>query len=603
MAETRERRRFARVLVLLAVAALALRLVYLSGASESPLYHHPALDARVQDDAAWAMAKGGGGTDRAPYFRPPLYVAFLASVYATVGHDLNAPRVAQAACGAGTVILLGLLGATLWDRRVGIAAAVLAALYAPSIYFEGELVSASLELFLAALALWLLVEGAKRRSMSWLAGAGLALAASAITRPTVLPFALLAALWLSRRAAPRAVALFLAAAISLPAAATVRNLWVSGDPVVIASQGGINFYIGNHARADGTTPHVPGLGSGVTATYDAPFREASRLAGRTLRPSEVSALWFAKGLEFWREAPAAAARLTLEKIAMVWNRRELPNNKDQAFFAPFHSWLFRVPFLPTFALLAPIALAAGWFMRRQASLLLLFAGALTLVTALFFVCDRFRHPLAAVVIPLAAAGLIGAGDAWRARAADRAVWRRRLISGGVALVLAVAFVWAPFPGWHATETGMSWFRLAAAYDQSGDAARAGDAYARADSAGLATPEFWNNYGLHTLRAGDLDAAADRFRNAVAIDPSHGPALGNLAEVYLRSEEWSLAAGAYAAAAGAMREKAAELLTNAGALYRREGKLDAARQAFKNALAARPGFVPAAEALHALGGEH
>jgi hypothetical protein len=50
-----------------------------------------------------------------------------------VGHDLHAPRVVQAACGAGTVVLLGLLGATLWDRRVGIVAAMLAALYAPSI--------------------------------------------------------------------------------------------------------------------------------------------------------------------------------------------------------------------------------------------------------------------------------------------------------------------------------------------------------------------------------------------------------------------------------------------------------------------------------------
>jgi hypothetical protein len=50
----------------------------------------------------------------------------------------------------------------------------------------------------------------------------------------------------------------------------------------------------------------------------------------------------------------------------------------------------------------------------------------------------------------------------------------------------------------------------------------------------------------------------------------------------------------------MPERAAELLTNAGALYRREGKLNAARQAFRDALAARPGFEPAAEALRRIG---
>jgi tetratricopeptide (TPR) repeat protein len=287
---------------------------------------------------------------------------------------------------------------------------------------------------------------------------------------------------------------------------------------------------------------------------------------------------------------------------MVWNRRELPNTQDQAFFAPYHSWLFRGPFLPSFALLAPIALAAAWFARRRAALLILFAAATTLATAAFFVCDRFRHPLAAAVIPLAAAGLVGAADAGGGRAADPAAWRRRALGGGAALAAAALFVSAPFPKWQATETGMSWFRLATAYEQAGDRARSGEAFAKAEEAGLSTPEFWNNYGLHALREEDLDRAGERFRRAVAAEPSHGPALGNLAEVYLRRGEWSLAAGAYAAAAGAMPEKAAELLTNAGSLYRREGKLDAARQAFRDALAARPGFEPAAEALRALGGE-
>ncbi|HSQ60879.1 MAG TPA: hypothetical protein VLT84_10695, partial [Acidobacteriota bacterium] len=84
------------------------------------------------------------------------------------------------------------------------------------------------------------------------------------------------------------------------------------------------------------------------------------------------------------------------------------------------------------------------------------------------------------------------------------------------------------------------------------------------------------------------------------DPSHGQALGSLAEAYLRREEWSLAAGAYAAAAGAMPERAPELMTNAGALYQREGKFDAARQAYKIALAARPGFDPAERGMKSLG---
>jgi len=597
--------RFIPRLLLVVAIAFAVRVVYLAGASHSPLYLHPALDGHVNDEQAWSLVRGVPASQ--PYFRPPGYAHFLAAIYGVAGHDLRAARVAQAALGALSVLLLGLLAASLWDVRAGLAAGILGALFGPAIYFEGELVSASFELFLGILALLLLIEGERRRSGGWCAAAGLALALGAVTRPTILPFAAVAAAWLAWRRVPsRVLALFAVAALSLPIACTIRNAVVSGDPVFIASQGGINFYIGNHAGADGTTPDVPGLGSGVTATYDAPFREASRLSGRPLRASEVSSFWLGKGLAFWRDNTDAALALLVKKIAMVWNRRELPNTQDQAFFAPFHSPLFRGPFLPGFAFLAPIALVAAWFERKRAAILLLYAASLTAVTAAFFVCDRFRLPLAAFVLPLGGVGVVRAWDAFRGMRVDSAgagpkpvASRSAFVAAGLLLV-AVAFVWIPFPRWQKVEEGMSWFRLATAYEQSGNEREAARAYVRAEHAGLKTPEFYNNYGLFALRGGALGAAGDRFRQAIALDPSHGPALANLGEVYMRQGEWRLAAAAYGAAAGAMPDRAAELLTNSGLLYQRVGRVDDARSAFVGALAARPGFEPAAEALRALG---
>lgn len=609
-------RRLLPSLLAIAVVAFAIRLLYLAGAAQSPLYLHPALDGRVNDQEAWALATGASSSASGeatallepapepareaasskgqPYYRPPGYSHFLASVYAVAGHDLHVARVTQALVGALSVLLLGLLAAALWEPRVGVLAALLGALFGPAIYFDGELVSASLELFLALLALWLLVEGEKRRSGAWCAAAGIAIALGAVTRPTIFPFAAIAAVWLLWRRVPAsAVVLFAATALSLPVACTLRNAAVAGDPVLIASQGGINFYIGNHARADGTTPYVPGLGSGVTATYEASSREASRLVGRPLKASEVSAFWFSKGLEFWRDDPRAAATLFAKKIAMVWNRRELPGTQDQAFFAPFNSWLFRGPWLPGFALLAPIALVGAWFERKRAAILLLFAAALTAVTAAFFVCDRLRFPLLAFVAPLAAAGLVRAWD-------GRKATRSRAAMAGALLVVAAALVWLPFPRRQNVEEGMSWFRLATAYEQVRDEREAARSYLLAEKAGLAAPEFYNSYGLAALREGDLATAGERFRRAVALDPSYGAALANLAEVYIRQESWALAAAAYSAAAGAVPERAAEFLTNAGVIYQRLGRADAARVAYVRALAARPDFELAAEALRSLG---
>src|SRR5207248_8868595 len=56
------------------------------------------------------------------------------------------------------------------------------------------------------------------------------------------------------------IALVLLVACAMPiVAVTVRNYIVSRQFVMIASHGGLNFYIGNNADADGTYHHVEGV--------------------------------------------------------------------------------------------------------------------------------------------------------------------------------------------------------------------------------------------------------------------------------------------------------------------------------------------------------
>jgi tetratricopeptide (TPR) repeat protein len=543
-------------------------------------------------------------------------VHFLALVYALFGHSPGAARIVQALLGAAAAALIGLIGWRLWGRRVGLMAAFLAAMYGPAVFFTGELVSATLELFLAACALWFLLNavpddaartghstarlgakgGARRARTAMIVLAGLALSLAAITRPTILPFAAAAAGWLwVKRMSPKAVALFAALVLSLPVLTTMRNGIVGRDWIFIASQGGINFYIGNQPSADGTTPNVPGAGSGIAGTYEAPARLASQALGRSLSPSEVSAYWFRRGLDFWVKKPARAVILFLKKIALTWNRRELPNLLDQKFFAPYESWLFRLRLLPGFALLAPIALAAAWIERRKSGLLLIYLIAFTLATAAFFACDRFRLPLAAAILPLAAAGLERLWNAFELRR-TRPIATKEQMGSALVLVSAVALVWIPFPSYQKTETGMSWFRLARAFEQEGNLRHAGEAYAAAEKAGLATPTFFTDYGVFHLRNRDPFGAESLFRRALEQDLRFGPAHADLAELYLRRERWDLAAQEYEIAAGLIPERAAELYVDAGLVYSGTRQADRAKEMFQAALAARPGFAPALEGL-------
>jgi 4-amino-4-deoxy-L-arabinose transferase-like glycosyltransferase len=590
-----------RALLLTGTLALVLRLVYLSGAASSPLQRNLELDPRLHDAQAWALAQGQDPDQGRPYFRAPLYTHTLALVYAAFGHDPGAARVVQALMGSVTAILLGWIAWHLAGRRAAVLAGILAALYGPFVFFTGELLSVTLEVLLAAGSLLFTIRAAGRSHPVRDAGlAGLFLALGAITRPTILPFALAALAWLIVKRAGRVAAVaYAVAALSLPLLVTLRNTVAGGDPVFIASQGGINFYIGNNPSADGTTAYVPGIGSGLASTHEAPARVASREEGRELRPSEVSSHWLRKGLAFWSDAPGRALALTMKKIGLVWNRRELPNTLDQEFFGPLHSWLFRIPILPGFAAIAPIGLAAGWIDRRRASLLLAFLVLGTLVTAAFFVCDRFRLPLAVALIPLTAVGIDRALASVRAegsvlgavRASPRAV---------ALLAAAAALVWIPFPKLQATETGMSEYRLARAYEGEGNLQLAAEAYVRADRAGLDTVEFLNAYGVFRMQQNDTIGAESLFLRALARDSANGPTHGNLAEVYMRMERYEQAAVEYENAAGLLPERAAELYVNAGMLYAGVGRTDRARRMFREALRVRPGFEPAAEGLARLG---
>src|SRR5436305_1873403 len=129
----------------------------------------------------------------------------------------------------------------------------------------------------------------------WL-GAGLLLGVLALLRENallVLPF-LLPIAWhledrwkgLARRGGAMVAGLLLAL---LPVA--IRNGIVGGDFLPTTSQGGVNFYLGNHAGADGTyQPIVPGKQVPELERKE-PARVAAQALGRPLSAGEVSRYW------------------------------------------------------------------------------------------------------------------------------------------------------------------------------------------------------------------------------------------------------------------------------------------------------------------------
>jgi tetratricopeptide (TPR) repeat protein len=234
-------------------------------------------------------------------------------------------------------------------------------------------------------------------------------------------------------------AVLVASLLAVLAANAVRNYAVSGDAVVIASHGGLNLYIGNHDRADGTYTPVPGITPSIAGQAGDSTRVAESNTGRRLSPGEVSNYFAWRAFDWVAGHPADALRLWIRKIRILLNRVDVPLNYSYAFYArePF-SFLRGLAIGPW--LLLPLGLLGLFWPalrenRRGYWVWAMFVPIYGAAVVLFFVTDRYRMPLFVPLCAAAGAALVRYFDLVRARQFN-ALLRP---SGALALVSLVVF--------------------------------------------------------------------------------------------------------------------------------------------------------------------
>jgi 4-amino-4-deoxy-L-arabinose transferase-like glycosyltransferase len=202
-------------------------------------------------------------------FTPVGYPALLALVYAWFGKSYALVGHAQAVLGAATCALThGITLRVTRSARASFVAGVLLALYLPLVVYTGFLLTETLFAFLLALFVCLLGSAVDRPGIGRAAFAGLVLGAGTAVRPNLaLAFPLLAAYALylgrSRALAPRAWrAPLWAIGFALPVVAVVvaDNSRIAGRPAGLATNGGVNFFLGHCECRAVTFPRGTGVG-------------------------------------------------------------------------------------------------------------------------------------------------------------------------------------------------------------------------------------------------------------------------------------------------------------------------------------------------------
>jgi 4-amino-4-deoxy-L-arabinose transferase-like glycosyltransferase len=479
------RRRDALIVIGLLVVALVWRVVYVVEMQTSPYADHLTLDSEVYHETAIDAAHGEWPR-AATFFQAPFYPWVLGLAYRVFGAEQATARWLQILMSVASCWLVYRIAERAFDSTVARVALGMSAFYGMYIYFANELLAVTLVVFLDLLGLDLLLRAAADgRVISW-AAAGAVFGLSAITRPTILPCVAAGCLWAlviswrsgNRRAKLRGVVAFIAG-VGVPIApVTLHNYLADGDLVLIAANGGFNFYIGNNPQSDGMTAAAPSISPDRRDAQSAQLRVAREGLGKVdATPGEASHYWYDQGCSYIKGNPREALQKTVAKALILCNAHEVSNNRVIE-FATRHSSIFSVATLG-FWLVLPLALAGlviGGVWNESKSLLLIFAVVYAATLVPFFVNARFRMPIVAVLLVFAAAAVVGWYRWLRARPVDRHSGRRMVASVIVAIVAAV--VARPLPALKAPDA-QAYFNEAEAYRAQGDYAAAAVWYQRA----------------------------------------------------------------------------------------------------------------------------
>jgi hypothetical protein len=204
----------------------------------------------------------------------------------------------------------------------------------------------------------------------------------------------LALLWLVRAQRHVLAVAFLAAAVAVIAPWTARNYRAYGRFVLVASEGGVTFWTGNHplARGEGDLAANPEI---KRAELD--FRRAHEgVSAEALEP-----LYYQDALRHIQANPAWWLGLLAKKAFYT----VVPTGPSYA----VHSARYRIASIASYLLLLPFALYGFGVLRRAAEppvALGLLVLSSVLVCLIFFPQERFRVPvLDPALIVATAAGI------------------------------------------------------------------------------------------------------------------------------------------------------------------------------------------------------
>lgn len=566
-----------RWLYILFAAAFLLKLVYVIQSAGSLHVNVPIMDSKYYDKEAREII-GGSFIRREAFFMGPLYPYVLSLIYTIFGRDFMIVRLLQIAGGAFVTVLTYLLGKEVFRPSAAFAGVVLLVFYGAMTFHEAEMLMEWLGVLINVTALFALHRMANRTGYRKYAIAGFLVGLSALARANILFFLPVLLFWTlfvvreDRRVRKALIALG-ACAIAI-APATLHNYIASRDFVLITSNGGVNFYIGNGEEATGIFYPAKDI---TFETESSSRSYVERLFGRDMKPSEVSAYWFERSFDFIEKHPGKEIKLLLRKTAIFFNGYEVPQIESwdivRAKYPALRLLFVNFWWIVALGLFGMIFSLREW---RKYFLLYGFVFSYALSIILFFVTSRYRIQIAPVMCLFAGYALVSVFP--------KALRRLRPAAG--ALALFVLILTATRPGLFALpERDLAWREHIHEARRLGEVGKYTDAITEIDKAIEIHPEVAESYlqraEIHKGARNYFKAIED-YSKALRIAPDMSGARYDFAQTLRRVKMYGPAIEEYQKAIELEPVKA-EAYNNLGITYTEMGDRDKAIEYFRKVI--------------------
>jgi len=597
--------------------ALLVRLIFLVENLNVPFFNYRGIDAQQYHEMAVSFLHGRWPGEQVLSW-PPLYPLFLGLLYKTIGQNATILKIVHIILGSASCVLVYFIARAVFGRWfVPIAAAIICCLCGTLVYFDSQLLSGSLDVLLELLIIFFLLFASRHRWVGWWVLTGFFVGLSAINRGAILLFVPIILFWMYMvprrrwgiKSASEGPAFWKTAiALLLPVGLIVfpvvlHNVryneravdngpksvglvqFVSTGFLPIASNLGINFYLGNHWE----------LREINNINHPEHFVYYHRIENEPAEKGIEGALGQSRylvrqTLSHIFEKPGDFIKLMGLKVFQLFNGVEIPRNANIYAFRRYSVILSmllwkRIIAFPS-GLIIPLGLVGIFLSRdlwRKHFLLLACLVIQYLFILAFFVTGRYRMP----TIPLLAIYTAFALEAFARYAREGA---KRKAAVPVVLLVVLLLFSNSFTGRIETEHGYSeHLNLGNALHDEGKIEEATLHYNETLKLAPDYPKAHYNLANVLMEKGELSEAVRHYNEALRLSPDYLEARSNLAKALAKQGRLEEAIEHWQELVRINPEEWV-LHSNLGTAYHRLGKLDKAVTHWDQVLRLKPDHI-------------